>query len=93
MSKAGRDGSFSIVGLGIAACVACCAGPILALLGGVTIAGVASTWVIGGAGLLIAAVAAVGFLAIRSRRRRLSCAADGGERIPVALTTREGASR
>ena len=61
MSKPERDGSFSIVGLGIAACVACCAEPILAVLGGVTIAGIASAWVIGGAGLIIAVVAAVGF--------------------------------
>ena len=33
MSKTSRDG-FSILGLGIAACVACCAGPILAFLVG-----------------------------------------------------------
>ena len=94
MSNPDKDGSFSIVGLGIAACVACCAGPILAILGGVTIAGVASTWVIGGAGLIIAAAAAAGFLVVRSRHRASSCATDGaGEPVPVTLTPREGASR
>jgi hypothetical protein len=92
MSTPDKDGNFSVVGLGIAACVACCAGPILAVLGGVTIAGVASTWVIGGAGLMIAAVVAVGFLVVRSRRRQSASALDG-ESVPVALTTREGAAR
>ena len=61
----------SILGLGAAACVACCAGPILAFLGGLSIAGLASTWLIGGTGLVIATAAAVGFLLVRRRRQRL----------------------
>ncbi len=35
---------FSVLGLGVAACAACCAGPILAFLGGLGVAGLASTW-------------------------------------------------
>jgi hypothetical protein len=93
MRDGGKDGSFSVVGLGIAACVACCAGPILAFLGGVTVLGVASTWFIGGAGLVIAAAAATAFLVVRSRRRESACAVDGVEPIPIELTTREGAAR
>ena len=93
MSERGKDGSFSVVGLSIATCVACCAGPILAFLGGATILGVASTWVIGATGLVIAAAAAAGFLVVRSRRRQSSCAVDGDEPVHVQLTTREGAAR
>lgn len=69
--SAKRDG-FGLVGLGVVACAACCAGPILALLGGLTVAGLASTVVIGVAGLVTAAVAALAWLTVR-RRRRGSC--------------------
>lgn len=79
--SAKRDG-FGLVGLGVVACVACCAGPILALLGGLTIAGLASTLVIGIGGLAVAAVSAVAWLAVR--RRHNSCG-DGGIDGPVPL--------
>ncbi len=62
-TSAKRDG-FGLVGLGVVACVACCAGPILALLGGLTIAGLASTLVIGVAGLAVAVMSAVAWLAV-----------------------------
>jgi hypothetical protein len=84
MSKTSKDG-FSILGLGAAACLACCAGPILAFLGGLSLAGAAATWFIGGAGLAIAALAAVAYLYVRSRRSR-SCATDAGPVQPVELT-------
>jgi len=84
MSKTTKDG-FSILGLGAAACIACCAGPILAFLGGLSLAGAAATWFIGGAGLVVAAVAAVAFVYVRSRRSR-SCATDAGPVQPVELT-------
>ena len=48
-----EQGRLQHLGLGAAACVACCAGPILAFLGGLGIAGLASTLLIGAAGLLI----------------------------------------
>lgn len=80
--SAKRDG-FGLVGLGVVACVACCAGPILAVLGGLTIAGLASTLVIGVAGLVVAAVSAVAWLAVR-RRRHNSCG-DGGMDGPVSV--------
>jgi mercuric ion transport protein len=63
------DGGFRLFGLGAAACVACCAGPILALLGSVGLAGVASTAVIGGAGLLVTALAIAAYLLVRRRPR------------------------
>lgn len=84
MSQTTKDG-FSILGLGAAACIACCAAPILAFLGGLSLAGAAATWFIGGAGLIIAALAAVAYLYVRSRRSR-SCATDAGPVQPVELT-------
>ena len=66
-----RNDAFSLVGIGAAACVACCAGPILAILGGLGLAGVGSTPLIGSAGLAITAGAIVAFVALR--RRKTSC--------------------
>lgn len=66
----GRKEGVGLVGLGAAACVACCAGPILAFLGGLTIAGLASTLFIGAGGLATAAIAGVAWLTIRRRRVR-----------------------
>lgn len=84
-----RSEGFSILGLGAAACIACCAGPILAVLGGVSVAGIASTWLIGSAGLVIAAFAAAAFVVIRRRRRRaVHGGVSRGEPVQVELTSR-----
>lgn len=91
MNTTRKDG-FSILGLGAAACVACCAGPLLAVLGGLSIAGLAGTLLIGSAGLLIAAGAAAGFLLVR-RRRRSACTVAPDEPVAVQFTARQGASR
>lgn len=66
MKKASKDG-FSSLGLGAAACVACCAGPILAFFGGLGIAGLASTLLIGTLGLLISAAAIAAVVVVRRR--------------------------
>lgn len=91
MNTTRKDG-FSILGLGAAACVACCAGPLLAVLGGLSIAGLAGTLLIGSGGLLIAAGAAAGFLLVR-RRRRSACTVAPDDSVPVQFTARQGASR
>ncbi len=85
--RSAKDG-LGIVGFGAAACVACCAGPILAFLGGLSIAGIASTWLIGGAGLAIAAVAAAAFSVVRRRGQRSACAGPDPEPVPVKLLSR-----
>jgi hypothetical protein len=69
-----------------AACVACCAGPIIAVLGGLGAAGLVSTLFIGTGGLLIAALAGVAFLAVR--RRRSPASKGEPEPVPVELTRR-----
>jgi hypothetical protein len=86
MSETRRE-RFSILGLGAAACIACCAGPILAFLGSVSVAGIASTWLIGSTGLVISALAGAAFLFVRRRQRT----ADGiapTEPVLVELTSR-----
>ena len=62
-----RDG-LGVVGLGATACVACCAGPVLAFLGGLSVAGLAGTAFFGVLALLVAIPAAVAFLVVRRRR-------------------------
>jgi Ca2+/Na+ antiporter len=85
------NGGFSVVGIGAAACVACCAGPLLAFLGGLGIAGLASILLVGAAGLLVtAAAAAVAAIAI-VRRRRTTCDVPEGP-VPVAVPTRRTAA-
>jgi hypothetical protein len=91
MTRPPKDG-FRILGVGAAACVACCAGPILAFLGGLSLAGLAGTWLLGSASLAIAAVAAIGFFIVRRRRQQSACATVPADPVPVQLT-RQGASR
>ena len=83
--KQANAGGFSILGIGAAACLACCAGPILAVLGGLGIAGLASTLLIGAGGLIITAAAVVAFVAIR--RRRATCATPDDGPVPVSIST------
>jgi hypothetical protein len=82
-----RDG-FSIFGLGAAACVACCIGPIVAFLGGLSIAGLASTLLIGTAGLAITAGALIAILALSRRRAAAVCGTDPAEPLAVGPPTR-----
>ena len=81
-----RKEGFSLLGVSIAACVACCAGPILGVLGGIGVAGLASTVVVGATGLVIAAVAASAFVLVRRRRVRQCADTDV---VPVQLLTRK----
>ena len=86
MSAPKKDG-LGIVGIGAAVCVACCAGPILAFLGGLSLAGVASTVFIGVVGVGIAVVAAAGLLVVRRRRAGGPCAPGRAEPVAVAPPT------
>jgi hypothetical protein len=83
--KKATKGGFSVVGIGAAACVACCAGPLLAFLGGLGIAGLASILLVGAAGLLVTAAAAAAIAIVR--RRRTACDVAEGP-VPVAVPTR-----
>lgn len=86
--SAKREG-LGLVGIGAAACAACCAGPILAFLGGLTLAGIASTLIIGVAGLALAAIAATAWLIVKRRNRDRCTPVRAGEPVPMnAPTTR-----
>ena len=87
MTTTKRGESLKILGIGALACVGCCAGPILVFLGGLSIAGLASTTIIGGAGLVIAVGALVAYLLVRQQRSS-SCAVRYDEPVLVAAPTR-----
>ena len=70
-----------ILGFAAAACVACCIGPILGVLAAL---GLASTLLIGAAGLIIAGAAATSFVLVR--RKRTSSCSTAAEQVPVDLT-------
>ena len=86
MSAAKKDG-LGFLGIGAAVCAACCVGPIVAFLGGLGLAGIASTLFIGVAGVGIAAVAAAGLLAVRRRRTGGSCTPDRAEPVAIGAPT------
>jgi hypothetical protein len=71
-----------VLGFGVAACAACCAGPILAFLGSVSILGFASTAVIGAVGAIVGVSALVAVLAMRRLRASAPCSTNDG---PVAV--------
>jgi DNA-binding transcriptional MerR regulator len=75
-----------IVGIGAGACVACCAGPLLAFLGGISVVGLASAALIGTVGRVIAAMTLAAALIVRSRRR--ACAPTNNMPTPVAAPIR-----
>ena len=73
-----------ILGYAAAACVACCIGPILGVLAAIAALGLASTILIGAAGLVIAAAAITVFVLMR--RKRTSVCSSAAEQVPVELT-------
>jgi hypothetical protein len=72
----------AVVGVGAAACAACCAGPILGLLAAIGLTGAAATFVFGASALVVAGVAV--FIVLRHRSRARSCA-TGVEPVEVSL--------
>ena len=62
----------TIVGVGAAACVACCAGPIIGFLAAIGIGTAAGFALFGTISLVIGALA-VAFVVRRSRRRAATC--------------------
>lgn len=73
---------FSILGLGAAACVACCTGSILAFLAATGLFTASGTALFGATGLLVLAPAAAWY----ARRRRQGTACTFPEDQPVAVT-------
>jgi hypothetical protein len=86
-----KHGGLRLLGVGAAACVACCAGPVLAFLGGLGVAGVASAVLVGATGLLVPAAAIVAIVVVRRGAR---CAVpDNTGPVRVAAPARPAADR
>jgi hypothetical protein len=86
MSKKQNNGA--IVGLGVAACAACCAGPILAVLTAIGMGTTAGFALFGTAAVLIGAVA-IAVVLLRRRRRASACGvADSSTPVSIVLTPR-----
>jgi drug/metabolite transporter (DMT)-like permease len=79
--KVPKEG-LGVLGVGAAACAACCAGPILGLLAAIGIGTAAGVALFGVAGLLVAVIGAV-FLMRRRARRQVPCGTEGP--VPVEL--------
>ena len=77
-----RKDSAAIVGVGVAACAVCCAGPILALLAAIGIGGAVGFAFFGVTGLMVAAIVGI-VLYLRRQRRRATC-------TPASLTVEVG---
>ncbi len=73
----------AIVGVGVAACAVCCAGPILGVLAAIGLGTAAGVAMFGIAALLIGAFA-VGV--VMFRRRATSCAPVAAEAVSVTLS-------
>ena len=76
----------AIIGVGVAACAVCCAGPILGLLAAIGL-GTAAGFALFGAFAIVVGAAVVAFVLVRRRRRVTACAvAEPAESAPVELT-------
>ena len=84
MKERRKDG-LSAIGIGAVACVACCTAPIVAFLGGLSVAGLLSTVLIGAAGAVIVGLALAGRVVLR---RRTACVLPGDVSVPIAAPTR-----
>ena len=76
----------TIIGVGVAACAACCAGPILGFLAAIGLGTAAGIALFGTVALLVGAAAVI-FVLVRRRGRTASCQpADAHVPVAVELT-------
>lgn len=61
-----------VLGVGVAACAACCAGPILGALSAIGIASAAG-YLVAGSFAIVAGLLAAALVLVRRRRRRAAC--------------------
>jgi cytochrome c biogenesis protein CcdA len=76
----------AIVGVGVAACAVCCAGPILGVLAAIGLGTAAGSALFGTVAIVIGAVL-IAFVLMRRRRRAAACGvAETPAAVPVELT-------
>ena len=74
----------AILGVGVAACAVCCAGPILGVLAAIGLGTAAGAALFGTAALIIGTLA-VAVVMIRRRRRTTACTSVPAEPVAVEL--------
>ncbi len=75
----------ALVGVGVAACAVCCAGPILGVLAAIGLGTAAGFALFGTIAMLIGAAVVV-FVVVRRRRRTASCeSTDAVGSVPVEI--------
>lgn len=92
MSTNKKRENATILGVGAAACAACCAGPILGVLAAIGLGTVAGFVLIGSLALLVGAAAAT-VVVLRRRRRAASCAPLIDGAVSIELAEPRGRSR
>lgn len=75
----------AILGVGVAACAVCCAGPIIGVLAAIGLGTAAGVALFGTAALLLGALA-VAVVMIRRRRRTTACTPANAAPVPVELS-------
>ena len=81
-----RRQNTAIVGVGVAACAVCCAGPILGVLAAIGLSTAAGFALFGAVAILIGAVV-TGLVLVRRRRRTATCAPiSPAAPVPVELS-------
>lgn len=76
----------AIIGVGVAACVVCCAGPILGVLAAIGL-GTAAGFALFGTIAILVGAAPIAFVVVRRRRRAEACTpVDPSTPVPVELT-------
>jgi Flp pilus assembly protein TadB len=84
--SAKRKENAAIVGVGVAACAVCCAGPILGVLAAIGLGTAAGFALFGALAIVIGAVL-IAFVVVRRRRRVTACATtELPESVPVELS-------
>ncbi len=84
----GKKDNAAMVGVGVAACAVCCAGPILGVLAAIGLGTAAGFAVFGLVGIVVGAAIAAFVVVRRRRRASSSCAPLGAEPTPVHLSVR-----
>ena len=83
--SAKRKENAAIVGVGVAACAVCCAGPILGVLAAIGLGTAAGSALFGIAAVVIFAVL-VAWVVVRRSRRAAVCTVAPPETVPVEFT-------
>jgi mercuric ion transport protein len=84
--SAEKNENAAIVGVGVAACAVCCAGPILGVLAAIGLGTAAGFALFGTVAIVIGAML-IAFVVLRRRRRAAACAVpETPQLVPVELT-------